>query len=68
MMLTKIPPETNVTIDGKNARYIDPDVVEIINNFKHNAYSRGIIVQLENIQKSYTVPKIDTKVIEEINN
>ncbi|MGN7202887.1 SulP family inorganic anion transporter [Pedobacter sp. SAFR-022] len=67
MMLTKIPPETNVIIDGTNARFIDPDVLEIINNFKHNAYSRGIIVQLENIQKNYTVPKIDTRVIEEIN-
>ncbi len=68
MMLTKIPNETNVIIDGTNARYIDPDVLEIINNFKHNALTKGIIVQLENIQQSYTVPKIDTKVIEEINN
>ncbi len=67
-MLTKIPAETNVIIDGTNARYIDPDVLEIINNFKHNAYTKGIIVQLENIQKTYVVPKIDTSVMEEINN
>src|SRR5690606_4764814 len=44
VMLTKIPQETNVIIDGTNARYIDPDVLEIINNFKHNAYTKGIIV------------------------
>jgi MFS superfamily sulfate permease-like transporter len=68
VMLTKIPKETNVTIDGTNARYIDPDVLEIINNFKHHAYTKGIIVQLENIRKTYTVPKIDTKIIEEIHN
>ncbi len=67
-MLTKIPQETNVIIDGTNARYIDPDVLEIINNFKHNAYTKGIIVQLENIKTTYTVPKIDIKTMEEINN
>lgn len=68
VMLTKIPQETNVIIDGTNARYIDPDVLEIINNFKHNAYTKGIIVQLENIKTTYTVPKIDIKTMEEINN
>ncbi len=65
VMLTKIPRETNVVIDGTNARYIDPDVLEIINNFKHNAYTKGIIVQLEHIRKSYIVPKMDTTVIDE---
>lgn len=68
VLLTKIPRETNVIIDGTNARYIDPDVLEIINNYKHNAYTKGIIVQLEHIRKSYTVPKIDDKAFEEINN
>jgi MFS superfamily sulfate permease-like transporter len=65
VMLTTIPKETNVIIDGSNARYIDPDVLEIINNFKHHAYTKGIIVQLEHIRKNYIVPKVDPKVLEE---
>jgi SulP family sulfate permease len=68
VMLTSIPKETNVIIDGSNARYIDPDVLETIYNYKHNAYTKGIIVTLENIKKNYVVPKIDTRSLQEINN
>jgi MFS superfamily sulfate permease-like transporter len=68
VMLTSIPNETNVIIDGSNARYIDPDVLETIYNYKHNAYTKGIIVTLENIKKNYVVPKIDTRSLQEINN
>jgi len=68
VVLNKIPKETNVIIDGSNSRYIDPDVLETIFNYKHNAYTKGIIVILENIKEQYTVPKLNTKVIEEINN
>ncbi|WP_316823337.1 SulP family inorganic anion transporter [Pedobacter gandavensis] len=68
VMLNNIPKETNVIIDGTNSRYIDPDVLETIFNFKHNAYTKGTIVVLENIKKQYTVPKLDSKIIEEINN
>ncbi|WP_276089806.1 SulP family inorganic anion transporter [Pedobacter sp. JY14-1] len=68
VVLNKIPNETNVIIDGTNSRYIDPDVLETIFNYKHNAYTKGIIVTLENIKKHYIVPKIDSKPIEEIKN
>ncbi|WP_214228739.1 SulP family inorganic anion transporter [Pedobacter sp. B4-66] len=68
VVLNKIPKETNVIIDGSNSRYIDPDVLETIFNYKHNAYTKGIIVVLENIKQQYTVPKLNNKVIEEINN
>lgn len=68
VVLNKIPKETNVIIDGSNSRYIDPDVLETIFNYKHNAYTKGIIVILENIKEQYTVPKLNNKVIEEINN
>jgi SulP family sulfate permease len=68
VVLNKIPKETNVIIDGTNSRYIDPDVLETIFNYKHNAYTKGIIVVLENIKQQYTVPKLNNKVIEEINN
>jgi len=67
VVLTNIPRETNVIIDGTNARYIDPDVLETIFNYKHNAYTKGIIVTLENIQKHYSVPKLTNNIIEDIN-
>ncbi len=68
VLLTGIPNETNVIIDGSNARYIDPDVLETIFNYKHNAYTKGIIVTLEHIKDHYTVPKLNNKIVEEINN
>jgi MFS superfamily sulfate permease-like transporter len=68
VLLTGIPKETNVIIDGSNSRFIDPDVLETIFNYKHNAYTKGIIVTLENIKSYYTVPKLNTKIVEEINN
>lgn len=56
--LTSLPTETEVIIDGTNSRYIDPDVLEIIHNFKHNAYTKAIIVQLVAIKDHYDVPKL----------
>ena len=66
VVLTNIPKETNVIIDGSNSRYIDPDVLETIFNYKHNAYTKGIIVTLENIKHHYVVPKLNSKIAEEI--
>jgi MFS superfamily sulfate permease-like transporter len=66
VVLNKIPKETNVIIDGTNSRYIDPDVLETIFNYKHNAYTKGIIVSLVDIKKHYSVPKLNEKIIEEI--
>lgn len=66
VLLGDIPNETNVIIDGSNSRYIDPDVLEAINNYKHSAYSKGIIVTLENIKKSYVVPKVNVKIEEQV--
>ena len=68
VLLTGIPKETNVIIDGSNSRYIDPDVLETIFNYKHNAYTKGIIVTLEHIKSNYVVPKLNNKIVEEINN
>ncbi len=64
VLLTGIPKETNVIIDGSNSRFIDADVLEIIYNFKHNAYTKGIVVSLESIKKHYIVPKLNIKFIE----
>jgi MFS superfamily sulfate permease-like transporter len=68
VVLTNIPKETNVVIDGSNSRYIDPDVLETIFNYKHHAYTKGIIVSLEDIKPNYFVPKLNTKSLEEISN
>ncbi|MDP9081907.1 MAG: SulP family inorganic anion transporter [Bacteroidota bacterium] len=56
--LTSLPKGTDVIIDGSNSRYIDQDVLEIIQNFKHNAYTKGIIVQLHEVREKYDVPPL----------
>jgi SulP family sulfate permease len=56
--LTSLPKGSDVIIDGSNSRYIDPDVLEIIHNYKHNAYTKGIIVQLHEIKEQYDVPPL----------
>ncbi|MDN3584216.1 SulP family inorganic anion transporter [Mucilaginibacter flavus] len=56
--LTSLPSGTDVVIDGSNSRYIDPDVLEIIHNYKHNAFTKGILVQLLNIRDKYDVPPL----------
>ncbi|MES2265545.1 MAG: SulP family inorganic anion transporter [Bacteroidota bacterium] len=56
--LTSLPKGSDVIIDGSNSRYIDPDVLETINNFKHNAYTKGIIVQLKEIKERYDIPPL----------
>jgi MFS superfamily sulfate permease-like transporter len=56
--LAHLPKESNVVIDGSNCRYIDPDVLEVIRNFKHSAYTKAVIVELVNIKDRYDVPKL----------
>ncbi|WP_184545908.1 SulP family inorganic anion transporter [Mucilaginibacter sp. FT3.2] len=56
--LTSLPSGTDVIIDGSSSRYIDPDVLEIIHNYKHNAYTKGIIVQLVEVKDKYDVPPL----------
>lgn len=57
--LNNLPQETNVKIDGSNCRYIDPDVLEVIHNFKHHAFTKAIIVELVNVKDRYDVPKLE---------
>ena len=54
--LTSIPESSHVIIDGTNSRYIDVDVLEIIHNYKHNAFTKGIIVELQNVKDKYEIP------------
>ncbi len=56
--LTHLPKDSDVIIDGTNSMFIDKDVLEIINNFHNNAYTRSISVQLVSIQNHYDVPPL----------
>lgn len=56
--LTNLPKGSNVIIDGSKALYIDPDVLEIIDNYKNNAYTKEISVQLKDIKPKYDVPEL----------
>lgn len=56
--LTNLPKASNVVIDGSNARYIDPDVLEIIYNYRNNAFTKDISVQLKDIKDKYDIPKL----------
>ncbi|RCH56775.1 SulP family inorganic anion transporter [Mucilaginibacter hurinus] len=58
LMLTNLPKGSDVIIDGSNSRYIDPDVLEIIHNYRHNAFTKGVIVQLKGIKDRYDMPKL----------
>ena len=37
---------------------IDKDVLEIIHNFRHNAFTKGTIVEIVNIRDNYEVPRL----------
>ncbi len=65
--LTHLPKESDVIIDGTNSRFIDTDVLEIIHDFKHNAYTKAIIVELKNIRDKYEVPSLKDLVYNPIN-
>lgn len=56
--LTHLPKGSNVIIDGSKSMYIDPDVLEIISNYKNNAYTKEISVQLKDIKTKYNLPKL----------
>ncbi len=56
--LTHLPKELDVIIDGTDSMYIDKDVLEIIHNYKHNAYTKASIVELINIREHYEVPPL----------
>lgn len=54
---THLPENSEVIIDGTNSRYIDHDVLEIIHNFKENAYTKNINVNLIEIKDKYEIEK-----------
>ena len=49
LKLSNIENDANVVIDGKDAHFIDLDVLEILYDFKENSIQRNINVQFKNI-------------------
>ena len=45
-------------VDGTESLFIDKDVLEIIQNFKHSAFSKGTIVEILNIREHYDGPDL----------
>ncbi len=62
--LTHIPKGSKVIIDGSNSRFIDRDVLEIIENFHAHAHTKNIDVELYNIKDSYKTGKLKDQIID----
>jgi MFS superfamily sulfate permease-like transporter len=54
--LNELPPGTEVEVDGTRARYIDYDVLEILNDFRETARLRNIRLRLRGIPEVPTTP------------
>jgi carbonic anhydrase len=54
--LNELPPGTDVEVDGTRARYIDYDVLEILNDFRETARLRNIRLRLLGIPEVATTP------------
>jgi MFS superfamily sulfate permease-like transporter len=55
LKLSNIENDANVVIDGKDAHFIDLDVLEILYDFKENSIQRNINVQFKNIRQRVKV-------------
>jgi MFS superfamily sulfate permease-like transporter len=54
--LNELPPGVEVEVDGRRARYIDYDVLEILNDFRETARLRQIKLRLLGIPEVATTP------------
>lgn len=53
--LQKTPQNSHLVIDGSKARFIDPDILEIIEDFKVNAITRNIKVELIDVANKFEI-------------
>lgn len=53
--LNKIPKNSEVIIDGTTSRYIDDDIMELIEEFKKSAVEKNINLELIGLKKAYEV-------------
>ena len=61
--LLKLPKGSHVIIDGTDSMFIDKDVLEIIHNFRHSAFSKGTVVEILNIRDHYDGPNLKELVL-----
>lgn len=61
--LTNIPRNKTVIIDGTDSLFIDKDVLTAIFDFHEHAHTKGIKVELVNIQQNYELPKLKELII-----
>jgi MFS superfamily sulfate permease-like transporter len=54
--LSELPPHSTVSIDGSRAKYIDYDVLELLNDFRETARLRDIKLRLIGVPLVETVP------------
>ena len=52
-LLHEVPEGATVVIDGSRTRYIDPDVVDILNDFRDSARARGITPMYEDVPRRH---------------
>lgn len=50
--LRKIPDGTHVVIDASRSMYIDPDVLDALEDFKENAEHRGVTFEMRNVSST----------------
>lgn len=50
-MLNKIPPDSEILIDGRESDFVDFDVLEILSEFENRAHEKNIKVKMENIER-----------------
>lgn len=55
--LTNLPADSKVIINAERSQYIDHDVIEIIHNFKDNAFTKKIEVEIVGLKDSYQLPE-----------
>ncbi|MCU0430924.1 MAG: SulP family inorganic anion transporter [Cytophagaceae bacterium] len=53
--LQRTPKNSHLVIDGSKTRYIDPDILEIIEDFKVNASSKNIKVELISVGNKFEI-------------
>lgn len=51
--LSRVPKNAHVIINGSKAKYIDPDIMEIIEDFKISAPSNNIKIEIVDVEDKY---------------
>ncbi|XDD50720.1 SulP family inorganic anion transporter [Leptospira sp. WS92.C1] len=51
--LNRVPDNAHLIIDGSKSKYIDPDILEVIEDFKISAESKNIILEIIDVTTSY---------------